>query len=109
MEQQLAQAEDEVQYAPNPALLDYLPVTAIDLADMPDELSRRLFEALRLEIHYDYNTRTATCRVALLGDTIKIVVGTSRNAVVIPFPKQKGPVMEMQPDYSDGPSALSQQ
>ena len=48
LERQLTEVEDEVRRAPNPALLDYLPVTAVDLAEMPDELSRRLFEALRL-------------------------------------------------------------
>jgi hypothetical protein len=29
-------------------LLDHLPVTAVDLDGLPDETSRRLFEALRL-------------------------------------------------------------
>jgi hypothetical protein len=95
MERQLVEVEDEVHRAPNPTLLDHLPITPIDLADLPDELSRRLFEALRLEIRYDYNTCTATCRVTLLGDTINAVARTSEEAVVIPFPKQKGPAMEM--------------
>jgi hypothetical protein len=57
--------------------------------------SRRLFEALRLEIHYDYSARSATCRVTLLGDTIEAVSRTTQEAVVIPFPKQKGPAMEI--------------
>ncbi|WP_435120022.1 recombinase family protein [Amycolatopsis thermoflava] len=102
LERQLAKAEDEVQRAPNPTLLDYLPVTPIDLVELPDELSRRLFEALRLEIHYDHNTRTATCRVTLLGDTINAVSRMTQEAVVIPFPKQKGPAMEMQHDLPSG-------
>ena len=34
---------------PSPALLDQLPVTPVDLASMPDEISRELFEAVRLE------------------------------------------------------------
>ncbi|WP_433264677.1 hypothetical protein ACQPZF_35745 [Actinosynnema sp. CS-041913] len=93
---QLAEAENKVQRAPNPTLLDYLPITPVDLVELPDELSRRLFEALRLEIHYDHGNRTATCRVTLLGDTINAVSGTTQEAVVIPFPKQKGPAMEMQ-------------
>jgi hypothetical protein len=37
----------------NPVLLDHLPVAAIDLDGMADETTRRLFEALRLEIRYD--------------------------------------------------------
>jgi hypothetical protein len=77
-----------------PMLLDYLPIAPVDLAELPDELSRSLFEALRLEIHYDYSTRTATCRVTLLGDTIETVSRTTQEAVVIPFPKQKGPAMD---------------
>ncbi|WP_433264845.1 recombinase family protein [Actinosynnema sp. CS-041913] len=93
---QLAEAEDEVQRAPNPTLLDHLPITPVDLVELPDELSRRLFEALRLEIHYDHSSRTATCRVTLLGDTINAVSSTTQEAVVILFPKQKGPAMEMQ-------------
>jgi hypothetical protein len=101
LERQLVEVEDEARRAPNPTLLDYLPVSPVDLAEMPDELSRRLFEALRLEIRYDHNTRTATCRVTLLGDTVRVVANTSREAVVIPFPKQKGPAMEKQGDYSD--------
>nr|AGS49998.1 hypothetical protein [uncultured bacterium esnapd26] len=40
---------------------------------MPDELSRRLFEALRLEIHYDGVTNEALCRITLTGDTIEAV------------------------------------
>lgn len=40
--------EDQVREAVNPDLLDLLP----------DEVSRPLFEALRLEIHYDCETRT---------------------------------------------------
>lgn len=70
MERQLVEAEDEVRRAPNPALLDYLPVSAVELAEMPDELSRRPFEALRLEIRYDHN---ATCCVTLLGDTVDLL------------------------------------
>lgn len=102
LQQQLDEIEDQVQRAPNPTLLDYLPITPIDLTELPDELSRRLFEALRLEIHYNYNTRTATCRVTLLGDTIYAVARASQEAVVIPFPQQKGPAMERQHDLPSG-------
>jgi hypothetical protein len=60
--------------------------------------SPRWIEALRLEIRYDYNTRTATCRVTLLGDTIDVVAGTSREAVVKPFPEQTGSAVGQQPN-----------
>jgi site-specific DNA recombinase len=70
--------DDEVHRAPNPALLDQLPVTSVDLADMPDEISRQLFEALRLEIRYDFTTHVATCEITLSGDTIDAVARTSQ-------------------------------
>lgn len=47
LERQLAELEAEEQEAPNHELLGMLPVTPMDLAEMPDELSHRLFEALR--------------------------------------------------------------
>jgi hypothetical protein len=57
LEEQLAAFEDEVREAVNPELLDCLPIAGVDLDLLPDEVSRPLFEALRLEIHYDYETR----------------------------------------------------
>ena len=38
---------------PTPALLDTLPVTNLDLARLPDLQALALFDAFRLEIHYD--------------------------------------------------------
>ncbi|GAA5169402.1 hypothetical protein [Amycolatopsis dongchuanensis] len=108
MEQQLAEAEQEISQAPNPGLIDYLPVSAVDLAALPDDLSRRLFEALRLEINYDCRTRTATCRVTLVGETIDAVARASHDAVVLAFPsgerlqQQKGPEMEIKNDLFPG-------
>lgn len=55
---QLGALEEETDLAPNPVLLDSLPVGKVN----PAGLSRRLFEALRLEIHYDPTTRIATVR-----------------------------------------------
>ena len=51
-------------------LLAALPVGALDLDQLPDHLTRALFEALRLQTHYDAATNTATCRVTLSADTI---------------------------------------
>lgn len=39
----------------------------IGVDQLPEELARALFEALRLEIRYNRDTRTATCRVTLTG------------------------------------------
>ena len=46
----------EAHQTDNSVLLDHLPIAAVDLNGMPDETTRRLFEALRLEIRYDPNT-----------------------------------------------------
>ena len=56
LERQLAAAEEQAHQTHNPALLDHLPVAAVDLDGMPDETTCRLSEALRLEIRYDPQT-----------------------------------------------------
>ena len=78
-ERELEDLRDQVRQAPNPALLGLLPVGAVDLVRLPDEISRRLFAALRLEIRYNRDTRTARCRVTLYGDTARSVakIGSS--------------------------------
>jgi hypothetical protein len=48
---------------------------------MPDEVSRRLFEALRLQIRYDFTTHIATCKITLTGDTIDAVARTSQETI----------------------------
>jgi hypothetical protein len=73
LEGQLAAAQQQGQSIHNPALLDHLPVTDIDLEGMPDDVSRRLFEALRLEIRCDPAARTARCSITLTGETIDAV------------------------------------
>lgn len=85
LEQQMAELEEQVYQAPNPDLLSRLPVAPVDLALMPDELSRRLFEALRLEIHYDGVTNEAMCRITLTGDTIEAVERAAHETAVIPL------------------------
>ncbi len=84
-EQQLAALEGELHQAHNPDLLDHLPVTAVDVADIPEDLARRLFEALRLEIHYDCDRRRVTCRITLTGVTVSAAARASHDAVVIPL------------------------
>jgi hypothetical protein len=88
LEDELAEAEDQVGQASNPALLDRLPNGLVDLTTMPDQLSRGLFEALRLEIHYDPGVRRATCRITLIGDTIDAVARSATDAVVIPLQRR---------------------
>jgi site-specific DNA recombinase len=85
LQQQLVELEDRVHRTPNPDLLSRLPVTPVDLALVPDELSRRLFEALRLEIHYGGATNEALCRITLTGDTIEAVARATHETAVIPL------------------------
>ncbi|MDT0307207.1 recombinase family protein [Streptomyces sp. DSM 44917] len=78
LREELVALEDEAHRVPNPDLLNRLPVTPVDLAVLPDDLSRRLFEVLRLEIHYDGKTNQALCRITLTADTIEAVSRTTR-------------------------------
>jgi hypothetical protein len=57
------------------------PIAAVDLNGMPDETTRRLFEALRLEIRYDPEHRIARCSITLTGDTIDAVSRTSHEVM----------------------------
>ncbi len=94
LERQLAAAEEHAHQALNPVLLDHLPVAAVDLDGMPDATSRRLFEALRLEIRYDPATRIARCSITLTGETIDAVSRTSQDvmaAAPVPVPPAAKP------------------
>ena len=48
-----------------PALLDDLPTTPIELGLVPEPVLRPLLDSLRLEIRYDRRTHKATCKVSL--------------------------------------------
>ena len=81
---ELAELDEELAHTPNPALLDQLPVSPVDLSELPDDISRRLFEALRLEISFDHDHEQVTFRITLTGDTIDVVRRITE-AVVLPF------------------------
>ena len=80
LQAQLDTARARVRTAPNPDLIDATPVGTIDIAQLPDELARDLFEALGLEIHYNKQTSQACCRITLTGPTINAAVRTARQA-----------------------------
>jgi hypothetical protein len=82
LETELAALEDEVQDEANRDLLELLPVSPIDLDDLSDEVSRGLFDALRLEVRYNRDTDSARCRITLSGNTITSVAGAARLALV---------------------------
>ncbi|USX56466.1 hypothetical protein [Lentzea sp. HUAS12] len=50
LEEQLEAIEVQVREAVKPELLDFLPIAGVDLDLLPDEVSRPLFEALRLKV-----------------------------------------------------------
>ncbi len=84
LEQQLADLDEEIAQAPNAALLEQLPVSMVDLSELPDDISRRLFEALRLEISFDHEHERVVFRITLTGDTIDVVRRIAE-AAVMPF------------------------
>ena len=83
LEAQLADTEQRILAGPNPGLIDALPIMKIEVDQLPEELARALFEALRLEIRYNRNTDIAICRVTLTGPTITAASRTAHNAAVV--------------------------
>ena len=53
----------------NPELLRLLPSAPATSTHYPDDFARKLFEALRFEIHYNKTDNTAVCRIRLSGET----------------------------------------
>jgi len=75
---------DELEHQqPNPELLDTLPVGACDIATLPEPVARRLFEAFRLEIHYDKTRHSALYRITLTGDTLPTAHAAAADAVQV--------------------------
>jgi hypothetical protein len=90
-ETQLADLEARILHAPNPDLINALPITEIQIDQLPEALARSLFEALRLEIYYNKHTNTATCRITLTGQTITTARHATHNATVIPLHSKQDP------------------
>ena len=57
-----------------------MPLTELDVASLPDGHVRALFDALRLEIHYDRATNTARCRTVIAGEALPSLVDATRQA-----------------------------
>jgi site-specific DNA recombinase len=88
---ELETLEEQVNDQHNPDLLHLLPVGACDLDALPEDLARKLFEALRLEIHYNKTDNTAVCRITLSGETLPALQQTTQESgVVLPFKKPTG-------------------
>ncbi|WP_189052880.1 hypothetical protein [Longimycelium tulufanense] len=100
-ESQLAEVEERILHAPNPDLIDALPVAKIQIDELSDDLARALFEALRLEIHYNKHTNQATCRITLTGQTITAARHAARTAVA-PLRRQQGGDQQEQNNKDQG-------
>ena len=68
---QLAELTQQSQSRPttNPALLESVPQTNIDVSRLPEDRQRRLFDAFHLELRYHELTRQLEIRVTIAGDT----------------------------------------
>ena len=86
----------------NPALLDLLPVGPCDLDSLPEDIARRLFEALRLEIHYNKTDHRAQFRITLSSETL--ATAHQASAVAIAADQQEPAA---QGAASDAPPATS--
>ncbi len=64
-----ALAEQPTDSPSDPRLLDQLPVTDVDVAALPEDLQRDLFDSFQLQIRYHHPTRRLTLRVTVSGDT----------------------------------------
>lgn len=54
----------------DPTILDDLPVGALSLADVPEELLRDLWESFNLELRYEPDARSITVRVTVQQDRV---------------------------------------
>lgn len=81
---ELDQLEAHTLHRPNPQLLHRLPLGEPDLANLPEPTLRRLFEAFRLQIHYDKRTNTATCHLTLTAETLPAVAHITNTNLVRP-------------------------
>src|SRR4051794_10221067 len=68
---QLAELTQQSQSRPttNPALLESVPQTNIDVSRLPEDRQRRQFDAFHLELRYHELTRQLDIRVTITGDT----------------------------------------
>ncbi len=73
---ELADLEDQANNQQDTDLLRMLPVGNCDLHALPDDLTRKLFEALRLEVHYNKADNTALFHITLSGATLSAIQQT---------------------------------
>ncbi|MEC3974357.1 recombinase family protein [Amycolatopsis sp. H20-H5] len=89
LEDQLSEAQEENQQAPNPDLLDALPTGEVLIDELPEDVARRLFEVLRLELRYHKNTNKLKCLATLIGPMIPAARRAGHEATALPLGRQK--------------------
>lgn len=99
--EQLARLEapkPEVRSVDSAALLDSLPCLDIDLALVPEEIQRRLYDAFGLEVRYSRPREEVTLRVTVPGHLLDGLVAVTRE--LDPWNKKSGAHTEvLAPDH----------
>jgi len=73
----------------DPTLLDAFPIIDSDLASLPEELERELYDSFHLQIRYHQPTRRATLRVTINGGTIDNAARASQQVSgQVPHPRR---------------------
>jgi site-specific DNA recombinase len=75
----------------DPGLLDRLPLIEADLARLPEDIERELFDAFQLQIRYHQPTRRITLRVTIDGEALpKMTTVTQRITHRTTAPRGRG-------------------
>lgn len=87
-------------------LLDELPIVAGGLSQAPEDILRRIFQALRLSMRYDKVAGRASCEVAISEDALDEVLAASTLALRAPSftryePKRPGRWTQARADARD--------
>jgi hypothetical protein len=79
----LAQLHREQQAAARPDIdvLDDIPRRNIDIARLPDDQQRRIYDAFRLELRYNAVRNEAIIRVTVTSGTASAIAGTAGKAI----------------------------
>ncbi len=92
------------------ALLDALPRLDVDLALVPEEIQRRLYDAFGLEVRYSRPREEVTLRVTIPGNMVDGLASVTRS--LDPWNKKSGPRTEVrEPDHGtqDGQAGQNRQ
>lgn len=84
---ELVRVEGEQFEAPDPALLDRLPLAEIDVRQVPQDVQRRLFDAFRLVVRYHQDEHAVEITAVIdetTGETVR-----SAGDKIVPFPMDR--------------------